>query len=156
MGAYDDASVPMQSREEKIHTSGKYTQKAFMFIPYKKLAKLSLNRLKLSCISCRCIKLASKSAIESASSAKAGSRDSRGDVEEPVSGVKVRLSRRDVRELGRRGVEGREGTLLREADVERLALEDSIYVWGSELRLSVVSQIFQTYVYVNPVIYGVS
>lgn len=83
-----------------------------MFIPYKKLAKLSLNRLKLSCISCRCIKLASKSAIESASSAKAGSRGSRGDVEEPVSGVKVRLSRRDVRELGRRGVEGREGALL--------------------------------------------
>lgn len=32
----------------------------------------------------------------------------------------------DVRELGRRGVEGREGGLLREAEVERLVLEESI------------------------------
>jgi len=31
-------------------TSGKSTQKAFMFMPYRKLAKLSLNLLKLSCI----------------------------------------------------------------------------------------------------------
>ena len=70
-------------------TSGKSTQKAFMFMPYRKLAKLSLNRLKLSCISCKCMKLASRSAIESESSAKAGSRDSRGKAEEPDLGVKV-------------------------------------------------------------------
>lgn len=45
-----------------------------MFMPYRKLAKLSLKRVKLSCISCRCMKLASKSAIESASSANCGSK----------------------------------------------------------------------------------
>ena len=71
------------------HTSRKSTQKAFMFMPYKKLAKLSLNLLKLSCINCICMKLASRSAIESESSAKAGSRDSRGTEEEPALGVKV-------------------------------------------------------------------
>ena len=70
-------------------TSGKSTQKAFMFMPYRKLAKLSLNRLKLSCISCKCMKLASRSAIESESSAKAGSRDSSRKAEEPDLGVKV-------------------------------------------------------------------
>ena len=32
-----------------------------------------------------------------------------------------------MRELGRRGVEGREGGLLREAEVERLESEGSIY-----------------------------
>lgn len=56
------------------HTSGKSTQNAFIFNPYKKLAKLSLNRVKLSCINCRCMKFASRSAIESASSANCGSR----------------------------------------------------------------------------------
>lgn len=127
MGACCDASVPLHSQEDMERTSGKSTQKAFMFIPYKKLAKLSLNLLKLSCINCRCIKLASRSAIESESSAKAGSRESRGNAEEPVLGVKVWLSRRDVRELGRRGVEGREGGLLREAEVERLGLGKSIF-----------------------------
>ncbi len=113
MGAYNDASMPLHSQEDTGRTSGKSTQKAFMFIPYKKLAKLSLNLLKLSCINCRCMKLASRSAIESESSANAGSRESRGNAEEPVLGVNVWLSRRDVRELGRRGVEGREGGLLR-------------------------------------------
>lgn len=98
-------------------TSGKSTQKAFMFIPYKKLAKLSLNLLRLSCINCRCIKFASRSAMESESSAKAGSSDSNGKAEVPDLEVKVWLSRREVRELGRRGVEGREGGL---AEVERL------------------------------------
>lgn len=33
-----------------IRTSGKSTQNAFMFIPYRKLAKLSVNRAMLSCI----------------------------------------------------------------------------------------------------------
>ena len=127
MGACYDTSVPLHSQEDTERTSGKSTQKAFMFIPYKKLAKLSLNLLKLSCINCRCMKLASRSAIESESSAKAGSRESRGNAEEPILGVKVWLSRRDVRELDRRGVEGREGGLLREAEVERLELEKSIF-----------------------------
>lgn len=77
------------SQGKTERTSGKSTQNAFMFMPYKKLAKLSLNLLKLSCINCRCMKLASRSAIESESSAKAGSRDSRGNAEEPVLGVKV-------------------------------------------------------------------
>ena len=35
-----------------------------------------------------------------------------------------------MRELGRRGVEGREGGLLREAEVERLGLEKSISFLG--------------------------
>ena len=89
MGACHDVSMPLHSREDTGRTSGKSTQKAFMFIPYKKLAKLSLNLLKLSCINCRCMKLASRSAIESESSAKAGSRDSRGKVEVPALGVNV-------------------------------------------------------------------
>lgn len=59
--------------------SGKSTQNAFIFIPYKKAAKLSLNRARLSCMSCKCIKFASRSAIESDSSAKPGSRYSRGE-----------------------------------------------------------------------------
>jgi len=101
------------------YTSGKSTQNAFMFIPYKKLAKLSLNRLRLSCINCKCIKLASKSAIESESSAKAGSNDINGKAEAPDLGVNVWLSRKEVRELGRRGVEGCEGGLVRVAEVER-------------------------------------
>jgi hypothetical protein len=60
-------------------TSGKSTQKAFIFMPYKNPAKLSLNRAKLSCMSCKCMKLASRSAIESDSSAKASSSDSSGE-----------------------------------------------------------------------------
>jgi len=60
-------------------TSGKSTQKAFMFSPYRKLAKLSLNRDKLSCMSCRCIKFASRSAMLSEISAKAGSREESGE-----------------------------------------------------------------------------
>ena len=103
-------------------TSGKSTQKAFIFIPYKKEAKLSLNLAKLSCMSCKCMKLASRSAIESLSSAKAGSRPSRGKADAcppRLPGVNVWLSRKDVREDGRSGVEGRDGG-FRVADVERL------------------------------------
>ena len=102
-------------------TSGKSTQKAFMFIPYRKLAKLSLKRARLSCINCRCMKLASRSAIESLNSAKAGSSASSGKAELPparLAGVNVWLSRRDVLEEVRRGVEGRDGG-LRVADDER-------------------------------------
>ena len=93
-----------------------------MFMPYKKLAKLSLNRDKLSCMSCMCIKLASKSAIESLSSANAGSKASSGKAEVLTPkrpGVNVWLSRRLVRDEGRSGVEGRDGG-LRLAEVERL------------------------------------
>ena len=90
MGACYDVSVHLiLEKKTGSPTSGKSTQKAFIFIPYKKLAKLSLNLLKLSCINCRCMKLASRSAIESENSATAGSRDSRGNGEEPVLGVKV-------------------------------------------------------------------
>ena len=108
------------------HTSGKSTQKAFMFMPYRKLAKLSLNRLRLSCMSCKCIRFASRSAIESDSSANAGSSDSRGKAEMPDLGVNVWLSRNEVREVGRRGVEGREGGLIRDAEVERFVVDWSI------------------------------
>lgn len=64
--------------------------------------------------------------MESESSAKAGSSDSRGQAAEPDFGVKVWLSRREVRELGRRGVDGREGGLVRLAEVERLGFGNSI------------------------------
>ena len=104
--------------EKPVLTSGKSTQKAFIFNPYRKLAKFSLNLDRLSCINCMCIKFASKSAIESESSAKAGSRDSRGNAEEVLPpGVNVWLSRSEVREPGRRGVVGREGGRLREEDL---------------------------------------
>lgn len=89
MGAYQDLAEAEGAMYMYCRTSGKSTQKAFMFMPYKKLAKLSLNRLRLSCISCKCMKLASKSAIESESSAKAGSRDSSGKTDEPDLGVKA-------------------------------------------------------------------
>ena len=102
-----------------LQTSGKSTQKAFMFIPYKKLAKLSLNLDKLSCINCRCMKFASRSAIESDNSANAGSRDSNAKPEEVSPDAKPWPSRKDVRELERRGVVGRDERLLRDCEVER-------------------------------------
>ncbi len=103
-----------------LPTSGKSTQKAFIFNPYRKLAKLSLNLDKLSCINCRCMKLASRSAIESESSAKAGSSDSKGNSEELLPAAKPWPSLKEVRELGRKGVVGRDEGLLRDADVDRL------------------------------------
>ena len=90
-----------------------------MFIPYKKLAKLSLNLDRLSCINCRCIKFASRSAIESDSSAKAGSKLSRGNSDEVPAVAELWPSRKEVRELERRGVVGRDDRLLRVCDVER-------------------------------------
>ena len=99
-----------------------------MFIPYKKLAKLSLNLDRLSCINCRCMKFASRSAIESDSSANAGSRDSNAKPEEVSPDAKPWPSRKDVRELERRGVVGRDERLLRDCEVERWVLLLSIYM----------------------------
>lgn len=97
--------------------SGKSTQKAFMFNPYKKLAKLSLNLAKLSCINCKCMKLASKSAIESENSAKVGSNDSRGAADAPMM-LDLPDSRNDDRDEGRNGVVGRDvGRRLLEPDL---------------------------------------
>jgi hypothetical protein len=110
--------------------SGKSTQKAFMFNPYKKLAKLSLNLAKLSCINCKCMKLASKSAIESDNSAKAGSNDSRGASDAPMM-LDLPDSRNDDRDEGRKGVVGRDvGRRLLEPDLlvllSRGVVEDDI------------------------------
>jgi hypothetical protein len=88
-------------------SSGKSTQNAFMLRPYKKLAKLSLNLDRLSCISCKCMKFASKSAIESDNSANAGSNASRGVSDAPPT-LDLPDSRKDDREDGRRGVVGRD------------------------------------------------
>lgn len=52
-----------------MHTSGKSTQNAFMFMPYKNPAKLSEKRAKLSCINWSCMKFCSRSAMASLSSA---------------------------------------------------------------------------------------
>jgi hypothetical protein len=88
-----------------------------MFKPYKKLAKLSLNLAKLSCINCKCMKLASKSAIESDNSAKAGSKDSRGASDAPMM-LDLPDSLSDDRDEGRRGVVGRDvGRRLFEPDL---------------------------------------
>ena len=64
------------------------------------------------------MKLASRSAIESESSAKAGSIVSRGRFDCPPLLVgRLRVLRNDVRELGLKGVVGREaGGWLRDAD----------------------------------------
>jgi hypothetical protein len=102
------------------HTSGKSTQNAFMFKPYRKLAKFSLNLAKLSCISCRCIKLASRSAMESDSSANAGSNASSGASDAPPM-LDFPDSRKEEREEGRNGVVGRD-VGLRVLDPERLTL----------------------------------
>jgi hypothetical protein len=101
-------------------TSGKSTQNAFIFNPYRKLAKFSLNLDKLSCINCRCIKLASKSAIESDNSANAGSKASRGASVAPPMLV-FPDSRNEDLEEGRKGVVGRESG-LRLPEPDRLVL----------------------------------
>lgn len=59
-------------------TSGKSTQKALIFMPYKNAPKFSLKRPRLSLSNCKCIMLASRSAMLSLSSAKAGSKELRG------------------------------------------------------------------------------
>ena len=90
-------------------------------MPCRKLAKHSLNRDKLSCISWRCMKLASRSAMPSDSSAKAGSSASSGEppVASPREGVCE--DRSDPLDGGRSGVAGRGGGVWpRDWDVERL------------------------------------
>lgn len=79
-----------------------------------KLAKLSLNRARLSCISWKCIMLASRSAMASDSSAKAGSKALSGKAPS-LAEPPLAESRRDEREEGRRGVVGREA-LVRDVD----------------------------------------
>lgn len=71
-----------------------------------KLAKLSLKRARLSCISCKSIMFASNAAIESDSSANWGSNDSSGGWSVFVVGPLE--ERKEEREEGRRGVVGRE------------------------------------------------
>jgi len=91
-----------------------------MFNPYRKLAKLSLKRAKLSCISWKCIMFASRSAMASESSANAGSNVFNGKGASPET-----LSRADSlneeREDGRSGVVGR-GVRGRDVERARLAL----------------------------------
>jgi hypothetical protein len=101
-----------------ISTSGKSTQNAFIFKPYKKLAKDSLNRAKLSCISWKCIIFASKSAIASDNSAKAGSKVFKGNAAPPRV-LALAVSRKDERDDGRIGVVGRD---VRVRDVDRCRL----------------------------------
>ena len=106
-----------------VHTSGKSTQKALIFMPYRKAPKFSLKRPKLSFSNWRCIKFASRSAMLSLSSAKAGSRLVNGnsalDVDAPPLGV-VCEARRLVRDGGRRGVCGRLGGRLLDCESVRL------------------------------------
>ncbi len=71
-------------------------------------------------ISCKCRKVAAKSAIESDSSAKDGSKASRGTSELPLRDA-LPDSRNEDREEWRRGVVGRESG-LRVAELERLLL----------------------------------
>lgn len=99
-------------------TSEKSTQNAFMFRPYRKLAKDSLNRARLSCISWKCIMLASKSATASDSSPKAGSNSFKGNEPSPSPALRAE-SRKEDRDDGRSGVVGRE---LRVLELGRLSL----------------------------------
>jgi formylglycine-generating enzyme required for sulfatase activity len=79
-----------------------------MFKPYRKLAKLSLNRDKLSCMSWKCIIFASRSATASDNSAKAGSKVLSGkEAASPCTLLRAE-SRNEERDEGRRGVVGRE------------------------------------------------
>lgn len=102
-----------------------------MFNPYKKLAKLSLKRAKLSCISCKSIMFPSSVAIESDSSANWGSSVSRGGRSLFVCAGWLREERKEEREEGRRGVVGRE------RDREGLVAEEDISFWGWRLDLVV-------------------
>lgn len=110
-----DFSTPLHLYYEKIETSltsGKSTQNALILSPYRNAPKFSLNRPKLSFRSWRCIILASRSAMLSLSSAKAGSNEASGSSWLmpllPAVGV-VWEARRLVREGGRSGVVGRDG-----------------------------------------------
>ena len=102
-----------------MRTSGKSTQKALIFMPYKNAPKFSLKRPKLSFSNCRCMKFASRSAMLSLSSANAGSRDANGksafEADVLPLGV-VCEARKLVRDGGRSGVVGRDGRRVREWD----------------------------------------
>lgn len=85
-----------------------------MFMPYRKPAKLSEKRAKLSCINCSCMKFCSKSAMASLSSANPSWSPSSALPEDAAPRPRCTLSRNDDLEDGRRGVVGRlRGDLLR-------------------------------------------
>lgn len=87
-------------------TSGKSTQNAFIFKPYRKLPNDSVNRSKLSCISWKCIKLASRSAMPSASSANEFSKILSGNADSDKL-PPYEDSRKDDCDVARSGVVGR-------------------------------------------------
>lgn len=95
-----------------------------MLRPYRKLAKLSLKRARLSCISWKCIMFASRSAMASASSPKCGSKALSG---KGASLLALAESRKEDRDEGRRGVVGRDA-LFR--DVERFLSCDMVLWCG--------------------------
>lgn len=115
----DQVTTTSETRVGGERASGKSTQKAFILSPYRKLAKLSLKRARLSCMSCKCIIFASRSAMASDSSAKAGSKVLRG---KGASRSRLALadSRKEERDGGRRGVVGRD---VRVRELDRFALE---------------------------------
>lgn len=89
------------------------------------------------------MKFASRSAMLSLSSAKAGSKDARGSEEVPESGPEgvICEARNEVREGGRRGVVGREGTEGLRVCEGVAMLELALYgrcVWPSWCVLGVV------------------
>lgn len=102
-------------KDSGMGASGKSTQKAFMFMPYRKPAKLSEKRARLSCISCSCIKFCSRSAMASLSSANPSWRPSSAIAPDAEAArPRWELSRRLLREEARKGVVGRlRGDLLR-------------------------------------------
>lgn len=90
-----------------------------MFKPYRKLAKSSLKRARLSCMSWKCIMLASRSAMASDSSAKAGSKVLSGKEASSSPALRAELRNED-RDDGRRGVVGRDVCVL---ELGRLSAE---------------------------------
>jgi hypothetical protein len=85
-----------------------------MFIPYRKPAKLSEKRARLSCISCNCRKFCSRSAIASLNSANPSCSPSSALPDTEAARPRWDESRKEEREEARRGVVGRDrGDLLR-------------------------------------------
>lgn len=82
-----------------------------MFRPYRNAAKLSENRARLSCINCKCMKFASRSAMPSESSPNASVKECNGvDIgpDCPFCDC-VCDARSEPRDGGRNGVVGRDG-----------------------------------------------
>lgn len=108
-----------------------------MFMPYRNPAKLSLKRARLSCISCSCTKFCSRSAMASLSSANPSCRPSSALALLGALRERWVLSRRELREEGRRGVVGRErgererSRCEREEGGSRVGVVDAIVVGGS-------------------------